>query len=262
VKTLLSTARVVFRLLTMGLWTASVYIVWQLGGWLLRGSPAKSLHWRVGIFRTWSRGFARLLGMRIAVQGPPPVPPYILVTNHLSYLDIILLASQLGCTFVSRHDVAAWPVVGHLTTKMGAIYIDRTTRKDVVRVGAAIAAALHRGEGVVLFAEGTSSCGARVHALKPSLLEIAVQAGQPVHYASLRYRTPPGEPPAHLAVCWWGDMGFFPHILDLLKISKFEAQLNYGAEILRETDRKILAQKLHARITTLFEPVVEMENAC
>jgi 1-acyl-sn-glycerol-3-phosphate acyltransferase len=230
--------------------------------WITRPWPARHLQWRSFIFRTWSRGFARILHMRISVRGQPPQAPFLLVTNHLSYIDIILLASQLGCVFISRHDIEHWPVIGHLTTKMGTIYIDRNARKDVVRVSQAIAAALARGEGVTLFAEGTSTCGARVIPLKTSLLEIAVRSRQPVHYGSLNYRTNGKESPAHLAVCWWGDMAFAPHVLNLLKLSQFDAEIVFGTETLMETDRKVLAQKLHDRISALFTPVTNMDDLC
>ncbi len=203
---------------------------------------------------------AKIFGMRIRVSGQPPQPPFLLVTNHLSYLDVILLASQLGCTFISRHDVKSWPIIGHLTTMMGTIYINRDVRKDVVRVGNLIATALARGEGIALFAEGTSSSGTQVNPLKPSLLEFAVQSRQPVHYASLGYRTEPGEVPAHLAVCWWGDMGFSTHVFNLLKVPRFEAEIVFGEDTVLEEDRKKLAQELHARISRLFTPVVKMSE--
>ncbi len=252
--------RAFYRLIALSLWTGLIYVVWQAGLWVTQRSPRRHLHWRVFMFRTWSRGFARILRMRVTVRGPSPSAPYLLVTNHLSYVDIILLASHLGCTFISRHDVASWPIFGHLTTKMGTIYLDRNTRKDLVRVSQAMAAALARGEGVVLFAEGTSTCGNRVQLLKPSLLEIAVQSRQPVHYASLSYRTPAGEMPAHLAVCWWGEMAFSPHVLNLLKLKKFQAEIVFGTETLIETDRKVLAHKLHERISAIFTPVVKSDG--
>jgi 1-acyl-sn-glycerol-3-phosphate acyltransferase len=259
---MLKTARVIFRLLVLSLWTASVYVVWQPGMWMTRPWASRQLQWRTLIFRTWARGFANVLHMRVRVRGQRPQSPFLLVTNHLSYVDIILLASQLGCVFISRHDVERWPVIGHLTTKMGTIYIDRNARKDVVRVSEAIAAALGRGEGVTLFAEGTSTCGARVLPFKTSLLEIAVRSRQPVHYGSLSYRTNGNEMPAHLSVCWWGDMAFFAHVLNLLQVSHFEAEIVFGAETLLETDRKALAKKLHERISLLFTPVAETDDLC
>ena len=259
---MLKTARTIYRLFALSLWTAAVYAVWQPGMWMTRPWPARQLYWRTLIFRTWARGFASVLQMRVTVRGQRPQAPFLLVTNHLSYVDIILLASELGCIFISRHDVESWPVIGHLTTKMGTIYIDRNVPKDVVRVSGAIAAALARGEGVTLFAEGTSTSGARVMPLKTSLLEIAVRSGQPVHYGSLSYRTNGNDMPAHLAVCWWGDMAFFSHVLNLLKLSHFEAEIVFGAETLVATDRKELAQKLHERISMLFTPVAETDELC
>ena len=256
------TVRAVARLACLSLFTALVYALWQAGNLLCRLLRRSNRHWSARLFRLWSTGVARIFGMRISVRGRPPVAPFLLVTNHLSYLDVILLASQLGCTFVSRHDVASWPIIGHLTTLMGTIYINRDRRKDVMRTGSLIAAALGRGESVVIFAEGTSTCGAQVNPFKPSLLECAVQSRQAVHYASLAYGTRPGDAPAHLAVCWWGDMPFFAHVFNLLKLRRFHAALVFGEQPMFEEDRKVLAQKLHACVSALFTPVVKMESSC
>jgi hypothetical protein len=98
--------------------------------------------------------------------------------------------------------------------------------------------------------------------LKPSLLEIAVRSRQPVHYASLSYRTHEADMPAHLAVCWWGEMSFSGHVLNLLQLSQFEAEIAFGGETLLEQDRKVLAQKLHERISVLFTPVANSDELC
>jgi 1-acyl-sn-glycerol-3-phosphate acyltransferase len=244
----------------MSLCTTVYYALWQCGSvvnLLLRGNNRR---WDAWIFRKWSKGMARIFGMRIAVRGQPPRAPFLLVTNHLSYVDILLLASQLGCTFISRHDIKSWPIIGHLTTRMGTIYINRGLRKDVVRVGNMINAALQRGEGIVLFAEGTSTAGAQIDPLKPSLLEFAAQSRQPVHYASLNYRTDTGERPAHLAVCWWGDMDFSTHVFKLLKLRRFYAEIVFGEGTVSEADRKSLALKLHERLSRLFTPIVKSED--
>lgn len=247
----------------LALFTAALYALWQCGGLavrLARKNYRAYRRWDSWIFRRWSRGLAKIFGMRIAVRGIPPQKPFLLVTNHLSYIDVILLASQLGCTFISRHDVKSWPVLGHLTTRMGTIYINRERHKEVLRVSSMIEAALQRGEGIVLFAEGTSTAGAEVLPLKPSLLEFAVHSRQPVHYAALTYHTDRGDIPAHLAVCWWGEMAFASHVFSLLKLRRFEAAIAFGEAPVLAGDRKTLARELHRRLSALFIPVVKKEE--
>lgn len=258
----MKTFRAVLRVVLIALGTLVLYLIWLPGKLADRWRTRWGRAWRLFIFRHWSRWMALVMGMKMTVQGRPPRAPFFLVTNHLSYMDIVLLAAQAECVFISRHDVAAWPIVGHLTTGMRTVYIDRGSRREILRVHRALDEALARGEGIVLFAEGTSSVGAEVLPLKPALLEMAVAREQAITYASLSYRTPPDEMPAHLSVCWWADMTFASHVFNLLKVRSFQATLTFGEETLLESDRKILAEKLRALIARQFVPVVQMEELC
>lgn len=258
----MKTARAISKIIFMGIGTLGLYVLWQCGTFLLVLLRRRDHKWRTWIFRNWSRMMARIMGMKITVQGVPPQPPFFLVTNHLSYVDILLLATQLNCLFVARSDLRSWPVLGHLATRMKTIYIDRNLRKDVVRVNQLLDEALAEGEGIVVFPEGTSTAGARVEPFKPSLLELAVLRNQPISYASLGYRTSEEETPAHLAVCWWADMAFGNHIFELLKLPGFQATLIFGKETVVESDRKLLAEKLHGLVSKQFTPVVRMEELC
>jgi 1-acyl-sn-glycerol-3-phosphate acyltransferase len=203
---------------------------------------------------------ARVIGMRVRPTGTPPHPPFLLVSNHLSYVDIALLATQLDCVFVAKRDIRDWPALGRVVAAMDTIFIDREHPRDVVRVNERIAEALATGDGVVLFAEGTSTRGDRVLPLQPSLLDVAARRQLPVWYASLTYRTPAGAVPADLAVCWWGDMLFFDHFFGLLKLPGFEARITFGPEPVRDTNRKQLAQRLHQSIAEQFIPVVSLTS--
>jgi 1-acyl-sn-glycerol-3-phosphate acyltransferase len=97
---------------------------------------------------------------------------------------------------------------------------------------------------------------------KPSLLEPAAKGGFPVACASINYRTLPDEVPAQQAICWWGEMTFLPHLFGLLRLSKIEATLLFGAETIQESDRKLLAQKLHDAVKTIFIPSTVAEAEC
>jgi 1-acyl-sn-glycerol-3-phosphate acyltransferase len=203
------------------------------------------------VFRTWARAMTRITGMQIRVEGAAPAAPFLLVSNHLSYVDIVVLAAHLDCVFVAKRDVRSWPFLGLIIERMDTIFIDRTNRRDVVRVNEQIDRALQSGDGVVLFAEGTSTPGSRVLPLKPSLLEIAARANFPVSHASITYSDP--------KVCWYADMTFAGHFFNLLKIPRYNATLVFGDEPVQETDRKRLAARLHQRIEEKFTPVLEAQ---
>lgn len=207
-----------------------------------------------GVFRTWARGSLRILRARVDVRGPLPEGPFFLVTNHLGYVDIIVLASVLDCVFVSRADVAGWPIVGPLVRMVGTVFIDRELKRDIPRVLARIEENLAHGRGIVLFPEGTSSKGETVLPFRPPLLEVAARSDLPVSYAALSYRTAPGNPPAHLAVCWWGEMGFGDHLVKLLRLPGFHATVTFGEQTLRRSDRKDLARETWEAVLGQFEP--------
>ncbi len=231
------------------------YAVWWLGRLFTLGSRPRAARWRETVFQSWARVAVRVLAVDVSVEGRLPTEPCVLVSNHLSYLDIVVLAGVVRAVFVSKSEVERWPLLGPVTRHMGTIFVDRTAKRDLPRVNRRIAAALADGDTVVLFPEGTSSRGAEVLRFKPSLLEPAVQSSYPVCYACLAYRTPPQAPPASLVVCWWGDMTFFGHVFQLLQVPRIEASVVFGDEIFRETDRKVLADELWRSVSARFQPV-------
>jgi 1-acyl-sn-glycerol-3-phosphate acyltransferase len=217
---------------------------------------ANPSRWRSRVFGTSARFVARLVGMRVTVEGAAPQAPFFLVSNHLSYVDIVLLASQLPCRFVAKREVRGWPLLGSLAAALGTIFLDRADHRDILRVNDRIGEALDAGEGVVVFAEGTSTGGDGVLPLRPSLLEVPARRAFPVTCAAISYRTPGGEPSADRSVCWWGDMRFPDHLFRLLMLPGFHARLTFASAPVCESDRKHLARELYQRITEKFTPVV------
>lgn len=243
------------RLVVLAGLVAVLYATWFAGHVVLTGSDARRRAWRRRLVRVWARAVGRIAGMRLDVRGTPPQPPFLLVSNHLGYFDIVALSSAVDCTYVARGDLARWPVIGAMCRAADIIFTDRSRRRDIVPTSEQIAKALASGDGVVLFAEGTSTDGSAVAPFKPSLLEPAVTEGRPVHYASLGYRTEPGEAPARTAVCWWGDMAFPGHLWGLLGLRGFDATVAFGGEPIGEPDRKLLAVRLHEAVEGQFTPL-------
>lgn len=250
-------------------WRASVMGLLTLG-WasaFLLGLPVAKLlgraeAWRGRVFGGWARATARVIGMQIEREGVPPRGPVLLVSNHLGYVDIVLIASQMRCVFLSKAEVERWPGVGLLTRWMQTLFVDRALRRDVQRVAAEMRARLARGQSVVFFPEGTSTAGEGVRAFHSALLEPAAREAWPVSHAALRYFTPPGSPAAAQAVAWWGDARFGAHLLRLLALPGFRARIAFGAEPLRDSDRKSLALRLHERVASRFASLLESEERC
>ena len=233
------------------LWTAFV---------LLLPAPRLRRPARNVIFRVWARICLRVIGGRIRVEGIPPRAPFLLVCNHLGYVDIPVLAACTEAWFVAKMEMRSWPLVGMLCRSVGTVFIDRKLSRDVLRVNRLIEDVLGDGYGVVLFPEGTSTQGFEVRRFRTSLLDHPARSGMPVHAAALSYRTPPGEPPAHLSVCWWGDAPLFAHAQRLFELRRFDVVVRFGSNAVTGSDRKELAADLHREVDRLFEPVVAPEE--
>jgi 1-acyl-sn-glycerol-3-phosphate acyltransferase len=209
------------------------------------------------LLSAWGRSVAAIMGMRIVTVGESPLPPFFLVSNHLSYVDIVAYAACLGCVFISRGDIADWPGIGMLARGVGTIFINREKLQDIPRVIGEINQSLDEGLGVVLFPEGVSGAGDRVLPFHPSLLDPAAKANYPVSYATITYRTEPDETPAYLAVNWWENVTFAQHARELLKLSRFEAFITFGSHAIRSDDRKALARSLRSAVNDQFVPMVD-----
>lgn len=250
-------ARAIFRVLGLCAITAAYYLRWLSGIPFVVASTNRARDWRNRNFRSWAQTAARVMGMTITVRNEPPMGPFLMVSNHLSYIDVILLASQANCAFVAKREVASWPIIGLICRAMNTIFIDRKVSRDIPNAMQQITKTLRRGLGVVLFAEGTSTNGQRVLPFKTSLLEFAARNQLPVHYASVGYVVPCGETSAEESVCWWGDMTFPDHLFRLLQLPSFEASLVYGADPIVSDDRRVLATKLWSAVSSQLRPAVE-----
>ena len=252
----MATLRAAWRLFLVVKLTAIGYLAVTLGSLLTLPWPRRRARWRHLCFRFWSRSLLAVMGARIESRGRPPEPPFFLVTNHLGYVDVLVLASQVDGVFIAKSEAAGWPIVGSLCRSVGTLFVDRRTKRDLPRVIGDIDRTLDAGQGVVLFPEGTSTRGEEVARFHPSLLEVAARGRYPVSYGSLGYATAEGAAPAHLAVCWWGDMELPGHFWRLLSLPGFRVTLCFGHERIQDDDRKRLAARLWRAVDGLFTPIV------
>jgi len=203
--------------------------------------------------RIWGYGLAWIWGMRIRVSGPRPKPPFFLVSNHLSYTDIILVCAVCPAWFISKSEVAGWPGIGALTRVGPTIYINRELRRDVTRMNQLIADLVLDGGAVGFFPEGTTTNGEEVLPFKPSLFQPAVEMELPVTTASIHYETRPGMKPARDVVAWYGDQEFAPHASTLFAQPGFTAYIRFGEKTLTGSDRKQLALSAHNQVLKNLE---------
>ena len=195
-----------------------------------------------------SRRLLRIFGYSANISGPVPRSG-LLVSNHLSYLDIPAICATAPAVFVSKADVRGWPLFGWLAALGGTVFIERERRTHVGEVNREITTALAAGTLVVVFPEGTSSDGQTVLPFRASLLEPALRGGHELTAAWIHYELADGD--AGREACYWGDHTFFPHLVNLLGKRHVRATLRFKKFNRATEDRKELAQQLQAAVLDL-----------
>jgi 1-acyl-sn-glycerol-3-phosphate acyltransferase len=205
---------------------------------------------RAWVLHKWCARLLRWFNVALTVEGAPPAQGLI-VSNHVSYLDILVFSAAAPCAFVSKKEVRSWPGVGWAATLAGCVYIDRTRRSATRSIQPQMHAALSSGSRLVLFPEGTSSDGKKLLPFRSSLLQPAVADHAPITAAYVHYELDDGDPA--LDVCYWGDMTLAPHALKLFAKNGARATLRFAAAPQVFAGRKEAAEKLWDEVNALGE---------
>jgi 1-acyl-sn-glycerol-3-phosphate acyltransferase len=169
------------------------------------------------------------------------------VSNHLTYLDILVYGAARPFLFVAKSEVRRWPLLGILASLGGTIFVDRSRSLQVAQAGRRIEECLRDGIPVLLFPEGTSSDGSSVLPFRSPLFDPAIRAGAPVTAAAIRYR---GFDAAEDKVTYWGEMIFFPHLFHTLCVRGLAARISFDPPC-RFPDRKSAAREAWRQVQLL-----------
>ena len=215
------------------------------------------------IARNYYRVLCAILRIRVRVTGTPVRGRAVLfVSNHVSWVDIVVIGSLAPVAFVAKSEVAKWPLVGITAKVQRTVFVDRARRHQAADAVKEIAARLASGTSVVLFAEGTSSDGNRVLPFRSALVgaaeEAAKSGGILIQPMAICYTGQHGIPMGRHhrpLVAWYGDLDFMPHIRDFIARGAVDAVVSYGEPLAAEaaSDRKTMAKSLEGavrRITT------------
>ncbi|MCZ6597526.1 MAG: lysophospholipid acyltransferase family protein [Planctomycetota bacterium] len=222
---------------------------------VVAGARAAGMRGAVAVQRLWARVTLALMGVRLELDGAPPRGCFVVVANHLSYLDILVLATLFPGRFVALAEMADWPLLGWLSRSVGTIFIDRTRARDVVRVGEEMSRTFAAGVSVILFPEGRASDGSAIGELRTPLLAGSARGEAPCLPVTLHYETR-GEPWAPAwTICWWGGMGFWRHIWRFLRSRGAVATVRWAPAPVVGDERKALALRVHAELVSRFRPI-------
>jgi 1-acyl-sn-glycerol-3-phosphate acyltransferase len=226
---------------------------------LLQRDSQKRLRSLVRNVALYSRFALRAMRIEVEIKGDikPANQNVLFVCNHLSYLDMMVLASVAPSVFVTSIDMGEVFFLGQMAEIGGSLFIERRNRDRVEKDIEQIAQALRDGFDVTLFPEGTSGNGEKVLPFKKSLLIAAKQAGRQIQPLTLTYRSIDSEPFSgknHDRVCWYGDAKFLAHFFGLLSRRSVTARVEFHAPLLiREKDcRDTLAKWTHQIISDSY----------
>jgi 1-acyl-sn-glycerol-3-phosphate acyltransferase len=218
--------------------------------WISVQMNLPSRRWIPWLFHNICR---RMFGVRVSVRGAPADErPLLLVSNHCSWLDIIVLSSIVPVVFIAKSEIERWPLFGLFAKLQRSIFVNRSRRRDTGKVNNIIAARLAEGDPVVLFGEGTASDGnlvlpfrsALLGALKETLGEEGRGHIQPVSVAYTRLQgIPMGRQHRPVAACY-GDISLVKHLKRVLREGAIDVTVTFGVplEVEPNVDRKVLAR--------------------
>jgi 1-acyl-sn-glycerol-3-phosphate acyltransferase len=218
------------------------------------------------------RLFLRLFRIRVIVQGQPPVSgPALVLSNHVSWLDIPVLGSLMPLSFVAKTEVAEWPVIGFYAALQQCVFIDRARKSHTTEVNAEVARRLARGDTIVLFPEGTTSDGNRllpfrsalVGAARAALAELSLRRLdiQPVAIVYVRRNGLPVTRRERPAIAWYGDMDLFPHLAALLREGAIDVVVRWSEPIPFDTasDRKRATLTAEAAVRAAMQEALTVQ---
>jgi 1-acyl-sn-glycerol-3-phosphate acyltransferase len=201
----------------------------------------------------WSQSSSRLvlgaLGIRYRIDGQPPTHGLV-VCNHLSYLDILILSAAMPCFFIAKLEISGWPIFGKAARSNGTIFLDRSSMSSATSVAEQMIERFKLPVPVLLFPEGTSTDGSQVLRFHSRLIAPATSTGTQITAAAVRYVIKDGTPEQEL--CWYAGASFTPHLLKALGVAGFSAKVRFGQARVY-TDRRVAADTTHAEVTAMRE---------
>lgn len=233
--------RRLYRLTALLLWAILVSFLSMphrlRGGWKSIKEISRFTH-------LWSRGIAKIINLNVKVSGQVPARAGgLVVSNHLSYIDIITHGSIFPVRYSPKSDIKKWPVLGWYIGLSRPIWTNRKSRRASKKILRDFAKTVNKGMYLIVYPEGTSTDGKNgILSFKSTSFEAAITGNAPIIPVLTHYKQHRGE----TTVCWYGDMTLLPHVWKVLGFSSIEAELHFLKPILPDgRTRKELASHVH-----------------
>ncbi len=222
--------------------------VWTIRTVFPRLAPAQR-HARVQV---WALKLLDCIAIKLVVIGSPPTfGPVLLVANHISWVDIVVMHAARHCRFVSKDEIARWPLVSTLANAADTLYITRESRRDAMRVVHQMAQGLREGDVLAIFPEGTTGDGSSLLAFHANLLQAAISADAPVQPVALQFADGVTGAMSY-APCYVGDDTLWQSLWRTLCADNVQAVVQFGTqELAQGRDRRAWAADLRETINRL-----------
>ncbi len=215
------------------------------------------------ILTSYCRFALWLLSVRVRVVGMENALIHknaLYVGNHVSYVDVLAFASQREVCFVTSVEVKETPGLGQIVQMAGCLFVERRSKKNIVKEVEDITEGLKYGLNVAIFPEATSSNGEQVLRFKRPLYTSAIQAERPIISFCLNYHTVGGQP-INMAnrdsIFWYGEMDFVTHLWRLAGTGGVDVDLHILPAVIpeKDADSAKLAELTHSLVESVFQPV-------
>ena len=214
-----------------------------------------------------SRLCLKLMNVTVNVKNYPALNSQsLLISNHLGMIDILLKCSVQETLFITSYELKEAPGLGALTEMGGCLYVERRSRANIHREIENIRETLLEGFNVVLYPEGMSTNGEKVHPFKKSLLMSVAGTGIPIVPVCLSFRKVNGEDMHHKwrdHVCWYGDQSFPPALWRLLQLQSIDAELHFfdPMYVHNEEERRAVAELAHRLISSHYQGILTPDES-
>lgn len=238
--------RAVFKLLR-GVWHVVV-------GWftIYFRFPQLNQQQRDARVQVWAMQLLRIWGIDLEVRGKPvTIGPALLVCNHISWLDILVIHATRHCRFVSKSELRDWPVLGTLATGGGTLYIERAQRKDAMRMVKDMAKSLREGDVLAVFPEGTTGDGIGMLPFHANLIQSAIEAEAPIQPLALQFVDAKTNE-ISMAARYIDDDTLLNSVWSTLNARGLKAVVNFGElQSAQDRDRRAWSLDLHREVSLL-----------
>ncbi|WP_253696572.1 lysophospholipid acyltransferase family protein [Bdellovibrio sp. HCB117] len=237
------------------------FLIWSFVCHFALRSPEKRLKTFSANAKFFSGLIIKAMGLKLLVKNKPAdSEKFLLISNHMGFIDIMMLASCTPMVFVTSNEMRETPFLGLLTEMGGCIYVERRSRTRILEEMKTIVDTLKKGFRVVLYPEATSTNGEKVLPFKKTLMMAAAHAGVPIQPVVINFRKINGEDFTlkwRDHVCWYGDIPFATAMWRAATLKSVIGEIEFLEQIhsTPEDDRGVIAEKAHALIASKFVPV-------